>query len=185
MRRGFAVALALAAAAIALGAGNCGVFAQQLMMPVPTQQMPAPAQQAPAQQLPAPAQCNLFEDLTQATKKKADAVQAAMKAKADRKEICALMTSFVTSEAIVVKFLEDNETWCGVPDQMVTVSKANHEKSLKFRAAACADDAPHVKPPSLSDAIKTAPVDSSANTKTGRYGTFNSLTGNPLDNNSK
>jgi hypothetical protein len=130
--------------------------------------------------MPAQVQCDQFRTLSLETQKKADAVQAAMKAKIDRKQICTLMTSFVTAEGAVVKFLQDNKTWCGVPDQAVTLSTANHEKSMKFRTQICSDDEPHPKAPSLSDAIKTPTVDSSTNTKTGGYGTFDSLTGNPL-----
>jgi hypothetical protein len=126
------------------------------------------------------AQCAQFPQLSAETKKKADAVQAAINAKADRKQVCVLMTTFVASEATVIKFLEDNKTWCGVPDQAITVSKANHEKSLKFKAMACSTDGPpQQRPPTLSDAIKTPSVDSATNTKTGR-GTFDTLTGNPL-----
>jgi hypothetical protein len=157
MRRGFAIAFHPAAAAFALCLGVGTALAQQM-----------------------PAQCGQFGTLTQEAQKKADAVSAAMKAKVDRKQICTLMTSFVTAEAAVVKFLQENKTWCGVPDQAVAISTANHEKSMKFRTSVCADDEPHLKAPSLSDAIKTPDVDSSANTKTGGYGTFNSLTGNPL-----
>ena len=124
-------------------------------------------------------QCADFPRLSAETKKKADAVQAAMSAKVDRKQICTLMTSFVASEATVIKFLEDNKVWCGVPEQVITSSKANHEKSLKFRTMACSEDAPRPKAPSLSDAIKTPSVDTAKNTKTGR-GTFDTLTGNPL-----
>jgi hypothetical protein len=133
-----------------------------------------------AQQMPAPTQCNQFTPLQTETQKRAAAVTAAMNAHADRKQICALMTTFVGAEGALVKFLEDNRTWCGVPDQAVAVSKANHEKSMKFRTAACTDNEPHQKAPSLSDAIKTPDVDSATNTKTGRFGTFDSLTGNPL-----
>jgi hypothetical protein len=158
MKRGFAIAFHLAVALVLILGGGVAM----------------------AQQMPAPAQCGQFQALSQETQKKADAVQAAMKGKIDRKQICALMTTFVTAEAAVVKFLQDNKTWCGVPDQAVAVSTANHEKSLKFRTQVCSDDEPHPKTPSLSDAIKTPDVDSSANTKTGGYGTFNSLTGNPL-----
>jgi len=125
------------------------------------------------------AQCNDFQKLSEEAQKRGSAVGAALKTKADRKEICTLMTNFLAAESSVVKFLEDNKVWCGVPDQVVAVSKANHEKSLKFRTAACNDDTPHQKPPSLSDAIKTPSVDTAKNTKTGR-GTFDTLTGNPL-----
>jgi len=125
------------------------------------------------------AECNKFQDLASDAQKKGAAVGAAIKAKADRKEVCTLMTTFVAAEASVLKFMEDNKLWCGVPDQAITASKANHEKSLKFRTAACNDDAPHPKAPSLSDAIKEPTVDTEKNTKTGR-GTFDTLTGNPL-----
>jgi hypothetical protein len=133
---------------------------------------PASAQGAP--------QCAQFPVLSAETKKKADAVQAAINAKADRKQVCALMTTFVASETTVIKFLEENKVWCGVPDQAITISKTNHEKSLKFKTMACnSDAAPQPKAPTLSDAIKTPSVDSATNTKTGR-GTFDTLTGNPL-----
>jgi len=103
-------------------------------------------------------QCGQFQGLNATTQQKANAVQVAMKAKVDRKEICKLMTSFVASESLVVKFLVDNKTWCGVPDQLVTNAKAAHEKSVKFRDAACTEG-PSPKVPTLSDAIKSPSVD--------------------------
>jgi hypothetical protein len=156
MKRSLAIAVAL--------------FALSAEMPVWTSA--ALAQGAP--------QCADFPRLSAETKKRADAVQAAIQAKADRKQVCALMTTFVASEAVVIKFLVENQQWCGVPEQAITVSKTNHEKSLKFKTMACnTDGAPQAKPPTLSDAIKTPNVDSSKNTSTGR-GTFDTLTGNPL-----
>jgi len=124
-------------------------------------------------------QCAKFQGLSATTQQRANAVQTAMKAKVDRKEICKLMTAFVAAETLVVKFLVDNKTWCGVPDQVVTNAKASHDKSLKFRDAACTE-APAPKAPTLSDAIKTPSVDSTKNTKAGAGGTFDTLTGNPL-----
>ena len=128
---------------------------------------------------PGGVQCNDFGKLTAEAKKRSVLVGAAMKAKADRKELCTLMTSFVAAETTVVKFLQDNKVWCGVPDQVIAVSKANHEKSLKFRTMACSEEGPRPKAPSLSDAIKAPAADTAKNTKTGR-GTFDTLTGNPL-----
>ena len=133
-------------------------------------------------QFPAPpggAQCNDFAKLAAEAQKRSALVSAAMKAKADRKELCTLMTNFVAAETNVVKFLETNKVWCGVPEDALKVSKANHEKSIKFRTAACSEDGPRPKAPSLSDAIKTPSMDTAKNTKTGR-GTFDTLTGNPL-----
>ncbi len=156
MKRGLAVAFYSAVAVAALGPGIRTAAAQ------------------------APVQCTQFTGLTAATQKKANAVQAAMKAKTDPKEVCKLMTAFFDSEAAVVKFLVDNQTWCGIPAQMVSIAKVNHEKSQKFRDSICNENAPQRKVPTLSDAIKTPTVDSVANTKTGGFGTFDSLTGNPL-----
>jgi len=161
MKRGLAIAVYTAAAVLALSPGIRTASAQGVQG----------AQTAP--------QCAQFSAMTDATQKKADAVTTAMKAKADRKEVCKLMSVFYDAEASVVKFLIDNQTWCGVPPQMIAIAKGNHAKSQKFRDAACSEAGPRPKAPTLSDAIKTPTVDSATNTKTGR-GTFDSLTGNPL-----
>ena len=137
----------------------------------------------PVAQSPAPppggTECNDFAKLADEAHKRSALVTAAMIAKADRKELCTLMTNFVAAETNVVKFLEDNKVWCGIPDQVIAVSKANHEKSMKLRTMACGEEGPRPKAPSLSDAIKAPSVDTAKNTKTGR-GTFDTLTGNPL-----
>ncbi len=128
----------------------------------------------------APVQCNAFMPLRDDAQKKAAAVRAATEHKAERKEVCALVTRFATAEAAVVKFLEANKTWCGIPDEAVKAAKTGHERTLKFRTMACSE-APAAQPkaPTLSDAIGTPSVDSAANTKTGR-GTLDTLSGNPL-----
>jgi len=123
-------------------------------------------------------QCNDFPKLTEEAQKRGALVGAAIKGKAERKEICTLMTTFVAAEGKMIKFLDDNKTWCGIPNQAIAAGKANHEKSLKFRTAAC-EEGPKPKAPTLSDAIKTPSLDTAKNTKTGR-GTFDTLTGNPL-----
>ena len=81
----------------------------------------------------------------------------------------------------MVKFLENNKTWCGIPDEAIKTAKANHEKTAKFRTAVCSD-APAAHPKSAAAQRRhhhalasTAP----SNTKTGR-GTFDTLNGNPL-----
>jgi len=128
----------------------------------------------------APVQCNAFMPLRDDAQKKAAAVRAATEHKAERKEVCALVTRFATAEAAVVKFLEANKTWCGIPDEAVKAAKTGHERTLKFRTVACSEaPAGQPKVPTLSDAIATPSVDSAANTKTGR-GTLDTLSGNPL-----
>jgi len=127
-----------------------------------------------------PAQCSDFVKLRTAAQEKATAVREAAQHKADRKVVCSLVQRFYTAEAVVVKFLEDNKTWCGIPEQAIKSGKAGHEQTAKFRDAVCNEAAvpkPHV--PTLSDAIAQPSVDTGANTSTGR-GTLDSLSGNPL-----
>ena len=127
-----------------------------------------------------PAQCNSFIALRDDAQKKALAVRTAVEHKVERKEICSLVQRYYAAESAVVKFLEDNKTWCGIPEDAIKAAKGNHEHTEKFRTAACTE-APVAKPkvPTLSDAIGTPSVDTGANTKTGR-GTLDSLNGNPL-----
>lgn len=149
--------LVLALALIAIAAGSHLALAQEM-----------------------PQQCNDFPRLRTDAQEKALAVRKAGDRKADRKEICTLITRFSVAEAAVIKFLEENKTWCGIPEDAIRSSKANHENTLKFRTVACSE-APAAKPrvPTLSDAINTPSVDTAGNTKTGR-GTLDSLNGNPL-----
>jgi len=131
-------------------------------------------------QAPQTAQCNDFVRLRTDAQQKAMAIRTAGEHKADRKEMCTLITRFADAEAGVVKFLEANKTWCGIPDEAIKAAKANHERTLKFRTAACTE-APtaHPRQPTLSDFIGTQSVDTGANTRTG-HGTLDSLSGNPL-----
>ena len=128
----------------------------------------------------APPQCTAFVQLRNDAQEKASAVRTAIDKKVERKEVCSLVQRFYAAEGTVVKFLEDNKTWCNIPDQAITAAKQNHERSLKFRTAACTEGpVAKPRPPSLSDAITTPSVDTGENTKTGR-GTLDSLNGNPL-----
>jgi hypothetical protein len=127
------------------------------------------------------AQCNDFVKLSEDAKAKAALVQAGGQKHIDRAAMCAVVTRFTAAETLVVKFLEDNKTWCGIPDAAITASKANHEKTLKFRDTVCAEGPAKPKPPTLSDAIGTPTLDTAKNTQTGKNaGTFDTLTGNPL-----
>jgi hypothetical protein len=122
--------------------------------------------------------CAQFGPLNVTAREKGQAIGAAQKRHADRKEMCSLVSTFAVAEGAVIKFLETNQTWCGVPADAIKMAKANHEKTLKFRDLACAPAA-QPKIPTLSDAIGTPKLDTGKNTKTG-HGTFDTLTGNPL-----
>jgi hypothetical protein len=122
--------------------------------------------------------CANFPKLRDEAKAKAELVSAIGKRKGDRKDMCAAVQNFTAAEEKVVKFLDDNKANCGVPVQAVTQAKAMHANTIKFRDTVCAEG-PKPKVPTLSDAIGSAPLDTSTNTKTGR-GTLDTLTGNPL-----
>ena len=130
-----------------------------------------------------PPQCNDFGRLRTDAEQKAGAIRTASERKAERKEICTLLQRFAAAESSMIKFLEHNKVWCGVPDDAIKNAKTNHAKTLKVRTAACSGDqignGPKPKVPTLSDALGPPSVDTPENTKTGR-GTFDTLTGNPL-----
>jgi hypothetical protein len=160
---------------------------QQSVFPPPPQQstFPPPSQQSvfpsgPGQGPPPPqaAQCAAFPKLRDEAKAKAESIAALGKRHADRAQMCGAVQAFTTAEAAVVKFLEDNKRWCGVPDQAVAQAKAMHVKTVQFRDTVCAEG-PKPKAPTLSDAIGAPTLDTRKNTSTGR-GTFDTLTGNPL-----
>jgi len=109
--------------------------------------------QVPAAAPPGGTQCNDFARLAAEAQKRSALVGAAMKAKADRKELCTLIISLVAAETDVVKFLETNKVWCGVPDAAIKASKANHEKSIKFRTATCAPSPNDARPILLNDGV--------------------------------
>ncbi len=121
--------------------------------------------------------CANFMKLKEEADVKGHAIQDVSK-KHDRKLMCGAVTRFVEIETKVVKFLVDNKTTCGVPDQAVANAKASHEKTIQFREQVCAEQ-PQPKAPTLSDAIGTPTLDTRKNTKTGK-GTLDTLTGNPL-----
>ncbi len=133
---------------------------------------------ASAQVQPSP--CQGFIPLRDAAQQRGMAIGVAEKRHADRKELCVLVTRFSAAEGAALKFLETNQAWCGVPPQAIASAKENHAKTVKFREAVCsAAPGPHVQ--TLSEAIGGAELDTSKNTKTGNGGTFDTLTGNPLD----
>jgi hypothetical protein len=125
---------------------------------------------------------NDFLPLRQEAEKRAGAVRAASEKKASPQEACQLMGQFADAEAKVVKFVETNGTWCGIPADAVQQMKANHGKTLQIRKRICTAAAAPARPagPSLSDALGTSAVPTPQTTKRGR-GTFDTLTGNALE----
>jgi hypothetical protein len=141
----------------------------------------AAAQFPPVQQQQPPC-FNEFMPLRNDAEKHGKAIQAASQRKAPREEVCTLFKRFAAAEAKYVKYAESNANWCGIPPEAVKQMKANHTQTLKIRRQVCAVAAapPRPRGPTLGDALGTATVPSASTTRTGR-GTFDTLTGNPLN----
>jgi hypothetical protein len=135
---------------------------------------------APSGQVPC---VNEFLPLRKTAEERGIAIKTLMEKKAPRPEVCQAFKNFAVAEEKVVKFVETNNVWCGIPPDAVKKMKANHARTLQARNQICnaaalpGGGAP--RPPSLSDALGTSRVPDASNTQTGR-GTFDTLTGNPL-----
>jgi len=144
---------------------------------------PAGAQSPPAAQSlqQAPPCVKEFIRLRDDTAKKADAIRVASDHKASAKDACHLFTVFSTAEAKLLKYATENSTWCGIPAQIVDQIKKGHDKTKTMRFNVCkAAEAPPPPPaPTLSAALG-GPIPDASNIKTGRGGTFDTLTGAPL-----
>lgn len=123
-----------------------------------------------------------FLPLRKDAEQRAAVIRTAMERKAAQPEICQAFKNFAAAEEKVVKFVETNNVWCGVPPEAVKQMKTNHNKTITMRNQVCNSAragyaAP--RPPSLSDALNAPAVPNPATAKTGR-GTYDTLTGNPL-----
>lgn len=135
----------------------------------------SPARAQPCVQEMGPLRGNLDKD--------GMAVKAAIEAK-DRGKICASLQRYAATEAKYLKYLQDNQAWCGIPPQIVDQVKGSHANTLKVRGQACAAGPVGARPgpppgPGLSDALGTSRAPTPSTAKPGR-GTFDTLTGNPL-----
>jgi hypothetical protein len=139
--------------------------------------MPPPGGQAPP--------CiGEFLPLRQDAEKRAGLLKAAAARKASREEVCKLFTSFAAAEGKMLKFLQTHQSSCGIPAEAVTQVKGNHEGTLRTRQQVCSADATPARPagPNLSDALgaRTPGPTSSGATGASGFGTWNTLSGNPI-----
>ena len=121
-----------------------------------------------------------FPPIRQAAEQGAAALRSAGERKAPREEVCGLFKSFVVKEARLIKFLVDNKTACGVPDQAITGAKANHAKSQQIAKHVCGAagaDPRLVRRSAMRSAAPTLPRHPAKQPGTG---TFDTLTGNPV-----
>lgn len=142
--------------------------------------MPLPGATPPQQQMPPCFQD--FVPLRTEAQKRAEVLQAAIKRKADREEICGLIKSFSVAEAKVVKFVEKNQQFCGVPAEAVGQMKANHQRTLASTTQVCSGGPTAGRPsgPGLSEALGVSRTPTVTDTLAPRSGTMDTLTGNVL-----
>lgn len=149
-----------------------GPGANPMMMMVPGQ-MP-PQQQSPP--------CmGEFIPIRQDAEKRAHAIQEAIKRKVPPQELCALFTTFSDAEGRVVKFIESNARSCGIPPEVLTITKSNHGKTLERKQQVCAAaQFGERRGPGLSEALGMRAVPTPDTTSNGKGGPFDTLSGSPL-----
>ena len=135
-----------------------------------------------------PAACmNAFLPLRQEAEKRAAAIKVAADHKADRGEICKLITRFSEAEGKFADYLVKNQAGCGIPVNIVAQVKSNHAKTMKTRTQVCSNNGPAgaqgpagPQGPGLADALGLTRAPSASNTTIGKGGTFDTLSGNPI-----
>lgn len=121
--------------------------------------------------------------------KAGQALQAAIKKKADPASLCPLFRTYTAAEQKWVKFLGDNKDWCQIPASAVEQASASNKKTIETRNKVC-DAAANggaaggpVKPPpqgSLSSALGVTTGYSISPSAKGSTGVFDTLSGNAL-----
>jgi hypothetical protein len=142
--------------------------------------MPVPGATPPPQQQPP---CfNEFAPLRGEAEKRAGVLQAAVKRKVPREELCNLIKSFSVAEAKVLSFVEKNQQTCGVPPTAVAQMKANHQRTVASTNQVCAAGPAAARPtgPGLSEALGVSRAPSGVDTLAPKSGTMDTLTGNVL-----
>jgi hypothetical protein len=149
-----------------------GPGANPMMMMVPGQ-MP-PQQQSPP--------CmGEFVPIRTDAEKRAHAIQEAIKRKVPPQELCGLFNSFADAESKVVRFMEVNARSCGIPAEVVTITKSNHGKTLEKKQQICAAaQFGERRGPGLGEALGMRAVPTPETTSNGKGGPFDTLSGSPL-----
>lgn len=168
----------LLAALPVLAAAACPAAAQTAQPSPGVQTFQGFAQPQQQQQPPC---LNDFVKLRTDTETKAKALKAAGDHHAPPQEACKLFNVFLAAETKMIKYVEENGTWCGIPPQVLQQMKSGHSKASAVRTRVCeaAARGPVLRAPTLSDALGTTLTPNANNVKTGR-GTYDTLTGSPL-----
>jgi hypothetical protein len=146
--------------------------------------MPMPGQAPPQQQQQQPPCFKDFQPLKAEAEKRGLALKAAIQRKVSREEACGMMKQYSAAEAKIVKFLQTNAQWCGIPPQAADQMKANHARTLQSEHQICtqgAGGAPRPTGPGLSEALGTTRAPGmNIDPLAPQSGTLDTLTGNVL-----
>jgi len=138
--------------------------------------MMLPGQAQPQQNPPCLAE---FLPIRTDAEKRAHTVQEAIKRRVGPQELCGLFTSFSDAEGKVVKFIETNSRSCGIPPDVLSITKSNHSKTLEKKQQICAAaQFGERRGPGLSEALGMRAVPTPETTSKG--GAFDTLSGSPL-----
>ena len=157
---------------------NVSAFGQMAMPggAASTPMMMLPGQAPPPQNPPC---MGAFIPLRTDAEKRAHAIQEAVKRKVLAQELCGLFNSFSDAEGKVVKFIEANARSCGIPQEVVTITKSNHGKTLEKRQQICNAAAfGERRGPGLGEALGMRAVPTPETTSKG--GAFDTMSGSPL-----
>ncbi|RDV04861.1 hypothetical protein [Undibacter mobilis] len=122
-----------------------------------------------------------FAKLSQDTGKKRSAIEQAGKKRVPPAVACRLFNEYTASQGKLLKYVAANTASCGMPKDLLDNLTKSQAQATEIRTRVCEVAAAPPKPagPTLSDAL-SAPVPDSGNIKTGRGGTFDTLSGSPL-----
>ena len=157
---------------------NVSAFAQ---MGMPGGAASSPMMMVPGQapQPQTPPCMSEFIPLRTDAEKRAHAIQEGIKRKILAQELCGLFTSFSDAEGKVVKFIEVHARSCGIPEDVVTITKSNHGKTLEKRQQICsAASFGERRGPGLGEALGMRAVPTPETTSKG--GAFDTMSGSPL-----
>jgi hypothetical protein len=85
----------------------------------------------------------------------------------------------------MVKYIQENAQWCGIPAEIATQLKTNHSRTIKTQNQVCngggmAGGIPKPAGPGLSEALGTTRGGGTLDPLAPQTGTMNTLTGNVL-----
>jgi hypothetical protein len=91
---------------------------------------------APAQQMPASCQTEL-DTLGQARLSVINRINGFSKKRPTAKQACSVFGELVGAEAKMLKWMQDNQDWCRLPDALIANFKEGSQQAVKARGQAC------------------------------------------------